>query len=165
MTGVEFKVDGLPMPFDGGAPYGFTWDSTRCQTGSYTLRAWVQWVDYSPLACVPRDPGHVHNSRAAEAPTGLTPRVTGDDVNLGWGAVDGRRPATAASATGARRDHDRDVVHRQRPPGRHAPLPRGGRRQDANVGQDSAAVSATIAPPPPSGLVAAYGFEETSGTA
>jgi hypothetical protein len=163
VTGVAFEVAGQSSQFDSTAPYGVAWDSTTVPNGTYTVRARVQWMDYSQARATNEIQITVDNPVPLPAPTGLAPTVTDDDVTLTWNAVAGatgyrvQRNGSEVGTTSGTSFTDADV-----PVGTHQyrVIAEDGTR----TSDPSAAVSATIAPPQASGLVAAYGFEATSGT-
>ena len=172
---VQYKVDGVLMPFVGGAPTR-TWATGAVPNGLHTLTVDLFWADYSsPLASASIQVD-VQNSPPSQ-PSGLTAAVTGgDDVNLGWGAsTDDRgvaeyRVHRGTSATFSVNDANRIATvtgttysDNDRPAGTYY-YRVVAVDTDGNVGQDSSAVGATIGLPPSAGLVAAYGFEETSGS-
>jgi concanavalin A-like lectin/glucanase superfamily protein/Big-like domain-containing protein len=162
VTGVAFEVVGGPSQFDSTAPYAFAWDSTTVPNGTYTVRARVQWMDYSQARATNEIQVTVDNPLPLPAPTGVAPSVTDDDVTLSWNAVAGatryrvQRNGSDVGTTTATSYTDANV-----PVGTHQyrVIAEDGTR----TSDPSGAVSATIAPPPPSGLVAAYGFGELSG--
>ena len=148
--------------------------------GVHTLRANLYWTDHpnpsasaasSTIQVTVDNPG----PPPVPEPTGVTATVTQDDVHLAWSPappgsnVTGYRVhrATAAGftpsvanqiATPTANSYD-DL---NRPAGTY--YYRVVAVAGASVSSPSAEVSATVAaPPPPTGLVAAYGFDEASG--
>ena len=175
VSGVHFKIDGVDAKFASGPAYQYIWDTTAVANGVHTLKADLYWLDYGAPRASSTIQVTVNNT--VPQPTGLTADVTQDDVHLAWSpapagsGVTGYRVHRSSTASFAPTDANRiatpatalyDDLNRPVGTWYYKVVAAAG----ASPSQPSAEVSATIvAPPVPSGLVAAYGFDEASGTA
>ena len=178
VVGVQFTLDGANLGAeDTGAPYSVSWDTTAVGNGPHTLRAIARdaagnsatsaAVAVTVSNATDGGPPNVAVSAPAEGATvsGTTPvsanasddigvvgvQFTLDGANLG--AEDTSAPYSVSWDTTAVGNGPHTL--------------RAIARDAAGNSATSAAVAVTVsnASPPNAGLVAAYGFEETSGPA
>jgi hypothetical protein len=172
LRGVGFTVDGVAVGGLWSAPFQVSWDTTQVANGVHTAKAWLYWLDYFNEQATSTIQVTVDNP-SVPAPTGVTATVTQDDVHLAWAA------APSGSGVTGYRIHRSNTAGFAPGPANQIATPTASSYDDlnrpagtyyyrivavagANVSSPSAEVSA-IVPPLPSGLVAAYGFDEASG--
>jgi fibronectin type 3 domain-containing protein len=166
LKGVTFTLPGGTSHVDSTAPYELAWDTTTVPDGTYTVQAQVNWNDYGrpPAPTFPATTIDVTVDNPPPAPIGVTATVTGDDVDVTWTAAAGateyrvfRGTDRIATVTGT------SHTDADRPPGTYEYTVVAV--DAAGAGPSSQAARATVADAtPPPGLVAAYGFEHSSGT-
>jgi fibronectin type 3 domain-containing protein len=170
-----WSIDGGLGAFSRVSNTEYSWDTTKAANGVHTLKVDLYWEDYGTPITSDTIQVVVDNPLPPQ-PSGLVATVTQDDVHLVWNAapagsgVTGFRVHRGTTAGFAPTDANRIATvvgtsydDLNRPPGTY--YYKLVAVNGAGVtSPPSAEVTATIeAPPQPSGLVAAYGFEEASG--
>ena len=180
VAGVQFTLDGANLGAeDTSAPYSTSWNTTTASNGAHTLRAIARDAagnsttsaavgvtvanpvpDTTPptvAVSAPAAGASVSSTTPVSANASDNVAVAGVQFTLD-GANLGAEDTSAPYSTSWNTTTASNGAHTLRAVARDA----------AGNTTTSAAVGVTVAnttPPPPTGLVAAYGFEETSGTA
>jgi fibronectin type 3 domain-containing protein len=181
-AGIRFKVDGAYVgPTDWEPPYQFSWNTAALAEGPHELSAdmWYLYPDATPYVSGSIDVvvEHPADTTPPSAPGSLAATRTGDDVALSWSAStddvgvtrytvhrSGTAGFTPAAANRIATQAGTGYADNDLAPGTYYYKVLA---EDAagNVSAASNEASATIAAPDPTppGLVASYGFNETSG--
>ena len=180
VAGVQFTLDGANLGAeDTSAPYSTSWNTTTASNGAHTLRAIardaagnsttsaaVGVTVANPVPDTTPPTVAVSAPAAGASVSGTTPVSANASDNVAVAGVQftldganlGAEDTSAPYSTSWNTTTASNGAHTLRAIARDA----------AGNSTTSAAVGVTVAnttPPPPTGLVAAYGFEETSGTA
>ena len=176
VAGVQFTLDGANLGAeDTGAPYSVSWNTTTAANGAHTLRAIARDAAGNTTTSAPVSvtvnnditPPTVSVSAPAAGATltGTTPVNATAADNIGVAGVQFTLDGANLGAEDTSSPYSVSWNTTTATNGAHTL--RAVARDAAGNTTTSAPVSVTVSntgSPPPAGLVAAYGFEETSGT-